>query len=319
MKQTISVIIPIYNRENVIEECVRSVTAQSHRALQIILIDDGSTDGTREICRRLAQSDSRIRLLESGHAGVSGARNAGLDAATGDYVFFVDSDDVIHPRLLEALIRGMEQHGALIGGTGILNVSTAKWPRVYHRIEEEAGAGETEFLTYEQTLHAVFRQTTPINLIGGVMMRRDLIDTTRFHTDLFIGEDFFFIYQNLIKGTGAVFLKQRWYYARLHEDTLSNDYTFEGFKTRFYRRVLVWQSEEIFGRTKNAALQKQDAFDVYLRCLRQNPPKDELDAMRNMVLEYKAELLPALPNGLKFYLYVYFPALYKLRLKFLKK
>jgi glycosyltransferase involved in cell wall biosynthesis len=319
MEKLISVIIPLYNRQNVIEECVRSVCAQSHRNLQIILIDDGSTDRSREICRKLAENDSRILLLECAHAGVSGARNAGLDAATGDFVFFIDSDDVIHPRLLEALVRGMEQHGAAIGGTGTVYAPNARWHKVYPRIDEETGAGETEYHSFEETLHAFFRRITPLNLMVGVMMRRDLIADTRFRTDLFIGEDFFFVYQNLIKGTGAVFLKEKWYYYRIHETNVSNNFTFEGFQTRFDRRVLVWQSEEQFGRTENVVLQKRDAFDVYLRCLRQNPPKAELDKMRKVLLEYQHDLLPALPSKLKFYLFVHFPFTCRLGLKLLKK
>lgn len=319
MDKLISVIIPLYNRQNVIEECVRSVCAQSYKHLQIILIDDGSTDRSREICRKIAESDSRISFLECAHAGVSGARNTGLDAARGDYVFFVDSDDVIHPRLLEALVRGMEQHGAAIGGTGIVYAPEDRWHKVSQRIRQETGCGETEFFSHEQTLNAVFRGTTPINLIGGVMIRRDLIGQTRFCTDLFIGEDFWFIYQNLIKGAAAVFLKEKWYYCRMHAGSISNDFTFEGFRTRFDRRVLVWQSEERFGRSENANLQKQDAFDVYLRCLRQNPSKAVLQKMRKVMLDYRHHLLPALPSKLKFYLFVYFPFTYRLGLKLFRK
>lgn len=319
MTNTVSIIIPVYNRETVVAECVRSALTQSHRELQIILIDDGSTDGTIDICRELCTQDSRILLLELSHAGVSGARNAGLDAATGDYVFFLDSDDVIHPRLIEALIRGMEATGAKLGGTSLINVPDHRWSRVYPRIQQETGAGETEFIPFEETLNRVFRSITPINLIGGVMMHRSLIDQTRFCSDLFIGEDFWFIYQNLIKGTGTVFLKEKWYYCRHHTTNISNNFSFEGFLSRFNRRVLVWESEEAFGRRENVILQKQDAFDVYLRCLREYPPKKEVQKMKQVILSRKAELLPALPSKLKFYLFVYFPFTYQLGIKLLKK
>lgn len=317
MEQTISVIIPLYNRETVIEECVRSVCAQSHKELEIILIDDGSTDRSLEICRKLAQQDSRILLLEGAHAGVSGARNAGLEAATGKYVFFVDSDDVIHPRLLEALVRGMEESNAGIGGTGIINVPNASWQKVYPHMEKGTGAGETRCLSHEEALNEVFRTITPINLIGGVIMRRDLIGQTRFRNDLFIGEDFWFIYQNLIKGSGAVFLKERWYYCRHHETNISNNFTFAGFWTRFYRRELVWKSEESFGRIENANLQKQDAFDVYLRCLRENISPADRKSMIKKVKQYKKELLPAMSfsGKIRYYLYTYLPFTYLLRLK----
>lgn len=317
MEQKISVIIPLYNRETVIEECVRSVCAQSHENLEIILIDDGSTDQSLEICRKLAQQDDRILLLEGAHAGVSGARNAGLDAAMGKYVFFVDSDDVIHPRLLEALARGMEESNAGLGGTGIINVPDARWQKVYPHMEKETGIGETRYLSHEETLNEVFRTITPINLIGGVIMRRDLIGQTRFRTDLFIGEDFYFIYQNLIKGSGAVFLKEKWYYCRHHETNISNNFTFAGFWTRFYRRELVWKSEESLGRTENANLQKQDAFDVYLRCLRENLSPTDRKNICKKVKQYKNQLLPAMSfsGKMRYYLYTYLPFTYLLRIK----
>ena len=321
MEKLISVIIPVYNREHLIGECLRSVLGQTHKNLQVILIDDGSTDGTVEICKEFEASDSRVKLLQPGHRGVSGARNAGLDEARGKYVFFVDSDDVIHPRLLSALYRGMEESGAALGGTGIRSVPDFKWEKIYPHMESQTGEGETEFLSHEDTVHAVFRSVTPLNLIGGVMMRRDLIGDTRFATDLFIGEDFWFIYQNLIKGASAAFLKERWYYCRHHESNISNNFSYEGFLTRFRRRELVWRSEESLGRHENAAIQKQDAFDVYLRCLRENPSKADLKKMIGTVKQYQKELLSGtnFSGKVKFWLYVNFPWVYRIRLKFSSK
>lgn len=318
MEKLISVIIPVYNRERYIGECLRSVLGQTHRNLQVIVIDDGSTDRTVEICREFANADSRVWLLQPGHQGVSGARNAGLDAAKGDYVFFVDSDDVIHPRLLSALYQGMERSAAALGGTGIRNVPDSNWEQVYPHMESQTGKGETNFVPHGNTVQAIFRSITPLNLIGGVMMRRDLIGDTRFATDLFIGEDFWFIYQNLIKGAWAIFLKERWYYCRNHETNISNNFTFEGFWTRFRRRELVWKSEEALGRPDNAALQKQDAFDVYLRCLRENPSKEDLEKITGIVKQYRKELLSGMNlfGKLRFWLYTTFPSLYLLRIRF---
>lgn len=321
MEKLISIIIPVYNREKLIGECLRSVLGQTHKNLQVILIDDGSTDRTAEICKEFAASDSRVTLLQPGHTGVSGARNAGLDEARGEYVFFVDSDDVIHPRLLAALVRGMEESGAALGGTGIRSVPDSNWQKIYPHMESQTSEGKAEFLSHADTVHAVFRDVTPINLIGGVMMRRDLIVDTRFATDLFIGEDFWFIYQNLIKGASAVFLKERWYYCRHHETNISNNFSYEGFLTRFRRRELVWKSEEALGRQDNAAIQKQDAFDVYLRCLRENPAKADLKKMISTVKQHRKELLSGMnfSGKVKFWLYVHCPWAYRIRLKFHSK
>lgn len=91
----VSVIIPVYNNEKFLEKCVRSVMGQSFGDLEIIAVDDGSTDGSGRILRRLAREDSRIRLLTQENKGVSEARNLGLDAATGEFLTFVDGDDYI--------------------------------------------------------------------------------------------------------------------------------------------------------------------------------------------------------------------------------
>lgn len=104
MNRRVSVIIPVYNREKYIEEAVKSVLAQSLKDFEIIIVDDGSTDSTVQICRRLSERDERIRLFSSGHFGVSAARNKGIKNSSGDYIFFLDSDDIIHPLLLETLV-----------------------------------------------------------------------------------------------------------------------------------------------------------------------------------------------------------------------
>ena len=91
----ISVIIPVYNTLNCLERCVDSVCGQTYENLEIILVDDGSTDGTGQLCDRLAKRDSRIRVYHKENGGASSARNMGLQKSSGDYVGFVDSDDYI--------------------------------------------------------------------------------------------------------------------------------------------------------------------------------------------------------------------------------
>ena len=89
----VSVIIPVYNVEKYLRKCVDSVISQNHRNLQIILIDDGSTDGSSAICDYYAKQDNRIQVIHKENGGLSSARNAGLDISNGDYILFVDSDD----------------------------------------------------------------------------------------------------------------------------------------------------------------------------------------------------------------------------------
>ncbi len=103
MDELISVIIPVFNAAPYLEECLHSVLSQTHRELQVIVVDDGSTDGSTEILRRAAAADSRIELHEGERQGVSGARNMGIELARGEFIAFVDADDALPLSALEML------------------------------------------------------------------------------------------------------------------------------------------------------------------------------------------------------------------------
>ena len=312
MNHLISIIIPVLNRQNEIEECIRSVFDQSYQNWELLIIDNGSTDGTLEICQALAAQEPRIRLL-SAPRGVSLARNAGIDAAKGKYLFFLDSDDVIHPSVLETLFVTMEESGAGLSGTTRINIFQSQWTDFANRQKTHKGIGKTRFLTNEQALKEIFQYTTPMNLIGGVMMLRSLVADTRFRPDLHIGEDFFFMYEVLIKGPDVIFVESKWYFARIHDHNLSGDYSFKGFLSRFERRKLVWISEESFGRNENVHLQKIDALDVYLRCLKYHKAlNNDTIKMQQVMKEHKQVLFAGLKlkHRLLYLLAVYSPTLY---------
>ena len=110
----ISVIVPVYNAEAYLEECVESVLTQSYINMELILVDDGSTDGSGELCDALAEHDKRIVVIHRENGGVSAARNTGLDAAKGKMVAFVDCDDYILPGMYETMIKKMRETGARI-------------------------------------------------------------------------------------------------------------------------------------------------------------------------------------------------------------
>lgn len=114
----ISVIVPMYNAERYIGKCLESVVRQTYPELEILVIDDGSVDKGPGICRKLAERDGRIQVLRQENQGVSAARNTGLDRACGEYVFFLDSDDAIHPRLLEEMLGRAEGWGAQLAFCG---------------------------------------------------------------------------------------------------------------------------------------------------------------------------------------------------------
>lgn len=105
----VSVIVPVYNVVQYLEKCLTSIMNQTYRYLEILVIDDGSTDHSGEICDRMAAIDERIRVVHQKNAGVSSARNKGLDICSGLYVLFVDSDDWLEPEMIELMVSAIEK------------------------------------------------------------------------------------------------------------------------------------------------------------------------------------------------------------------
>ena len=104
MEPLISVIVPIYNIEKYLGICIESILDQTYQNLDIIVVDDGSTDGSGPICDFYAGKDPRIRVFRSDHRGVSAARNIGIGNAKGAYITFIDSDDWVEPDTIEAYV-----------------------------------------------------------------------------------------------------------------------------------------------------------------------------------------------------------------------
>ncbi|MBP5198995.1 MAG: glycosyltransferase, partial [Lachnospiraceae bacterium] len=129
-KPKISVIVPVYNTLDYLERCVKSIMDQTYENIEIILVDDGSTDGSGELCDKLSEdflgnkdenkneNKKTIKVLHKDNGGSSSARNLGIKNATGKYLGFVDSDDFVSPQMYEELVNGMIKSGAQITQVG---------------------------------------------------------------------------------------------------------------------------------------------------------------------------------------------------------
>lgn len=111
----ISIIVPVYNVEEYLEECLESIYHQTYTNIEVILVNDGSTDASRDICERFCQKDSRFKLINQENQGLSEARNVGVRASIGEYIFFVDSADVVKVDILEILLSYMVEDVDIVG------------------------------------------------------------------------------------------------------------------------------------------------------------------------------------------------------------
>ncbi len=151
MEEKISIIVPVYNVEKYIRKCVDSICGQTYGNLEIILVDDGSTDSSGMICDQYEKKDTRIVVVHKQNGGLSDARNAGMEVATGSYIGFVDSDDWIEPNMYERLLALCESEQ--------LDVAAACFVEEY-----ESGVGQREFS--DETLILNGLEMLKINVFG---------------------------------------------------------------------------------------------------------------------------------------------------------
>ena len=118
----ISIIVPVYNVEKYIDRCIKSITMQTYKNLEIILVDDGSSDKSLDLCKKWAIKDKRIIVVHSKNKGVSSARNIGLKKATGEYIGFIDSDDYIDSRMYELLLSSIKKYNSDIAFCGVKKI-----------------------------------------------------------------------------------------------------------------------------------------------------------------------------------------------------
>lgn len=211
--ELISVIIPMYNAEPYIRCCLQSLFDQTCQNWEAIIIDDGSADGSLDVCRELAAVDQRIRIISQAHKGVSAARNCGLDAAVGAYVFFLDSDDAIHPLLLDEMILQARKSGADLLSCGQARLKAAQFEPAVRKASVQNQ--RPVWKTPRKPLHAsIFDFERGIDGAGGKMIRRSCVQDLRFREDLFLGEDTYYISQLLNRRIQIAYTLQEWYYYR---------------------------------------------------------------------------------------------------------
>lgn len=184
MKPLISIIVPVYNTNRNLEKCVNSLINQTYNNLQIILINDGSTDSSLQICQHYAQQDCRVLVLDKDNGGVSSARNLGIENAAGDYISFVDSDDWLELHTYEYLIYKILEH----------NTDAAMFE---YFIDYNDGrsiihehTGFDEIISGEQAIMATI---SPVNRFAwSKLFAKYLIKDIRFDCRIAIGEDTLF-------------------------------------------------------------------------------------------------------------------------------
>ncbi|GEM_PF-511178 len=233
MKESlVSVIVPTYNVEKYIRVCLKKVLAQTYHNYEIIIVDDGSTDKTVEICEKKAQSDKRVKIIKAVHGGVSKARNIGLDKAEGDLVVFFDADDYPESTILEEYVKAHENWGDSVSfilcGMFWENYKDRLIPREKHILEEARGFVEgNNYLLQNHDVsmlswNKIFNFITNKCYLMSVIRKYNL----RFKEDVHIAEDMQFNldYLEISNGDIGVINKPLYHYVKHGDVSLSGSY-----------------------------------------------------------------------------------------------
>lgn len=209
----ISVVIPVYNVERYIKECLESLLNQTYENLEIICIDDGSTDRSGWICDQYAKKDSRIKIIHQKNSGAGAARNKGIDYASGDYIAFVDSDDYIEKTMYEELHKALICNNAQIAGCETISLFQDKinYPNTT----------EQEIIFSGLDMLSLSSQHWKYYIMVNKLFSKDVVDSVRFPEGNII-DDGFFTYQIIARASKVVWCDKALYFYRQRKSSAMN-------------------------------------------------------------------------------------------------
>lgn len=210
----VSIIVPVYNVKDYLEKCINSICNQTYSNLEIILIDDGSTDESGKICDKLSEEDSRIKVIHQENGGLADARNVGIDICTGDYISFVDSDDWIDMHMIETLVDACEKHLAQLACCGrylYYNERYIKTAYANGLVEKwNVETAISNLLSWNQIDSAAWDKLYDKSLFDGIRFPKG-----RLHEDIFI------MYKIFEKANAIIHIGTPLYYYRQRDDGIT--------------------------------------------------------------------------------------------------
>lgn len=289
MRPLVSVIVPVYNTEAYIAKCLDSLLAQSYNNIEIMVVDDGSTDGSREICDDYEEKDIRVKVIHKTNGGLSSARNVGLFKVKGDYISFVDSDDYVAKTYIEDLLKLIKDNDADISICGILAVNEVGNP-----IKENKFREDTKSYSSEEAMICQFYQRGIGNHACGKLYSKKCFEEVRFPENR-IYEDLATVYKFFSKAERIVKNEKPLYYYLQRQASIMHS----EFSPKKMDRIYV--SEEIleFSQARSEALTKAAESRLFVsavQVLREIPDdtknyEEEMSQITAIIDKYKGKVL----------------------------
>lgn len=225
----ISIVIPIYNAEKYLEECLNSIKNQTYKNFEVIMVNDGSKDDSETICMNFLRSDSRFRYLKKENGGVSSARNVGLDNVEGDYITFIDADDWVDENHLEILIDGIIKNNcevAISSYMQFINTRETYLINIYSNQEKYllnyGKMNREKFLTELPKLISI---NNSFNCAVSKLFSRRLVEDIRFDSNIIYAEDLDFYFKLYLKVNNVIFINAETYIYRQHDESTTSGFS----------------------------------------------------------------------------------------------
>lgn len=280
----ISVIVPIYNVQKYLSKCIDSIINQIYNNIEIILIDDGSTDECGKICEQYAKKDKRIKVFHENNKGVSAARNKGIQNSTGNYIMFVDADDFIDLDMIKKLYIAIKEENADIVICGTKDVDERG------NIISKSKENEKVILTNIEALKYMLNEEPYNSVCWGKIYRKELFNKYKFNTNIKIAEDLEILYKIFFDSNKIVYLPDRMYNWLVRY----NSVTKEKFNDDWKKEIYI--CEEIIQFTKKNCKQIEDyAIKRFIRinvsclikALKNNTEVEEIKILKRNITKYK--------------------------------
>ena len=260
MEKLVSVIVAVYNIEEYLPRCVDSILAQTYRNLEIILVDDGSKDQSGSICDSYAEKDRRIKVIHKKNGGLSDARNAGMDAATGEYIGFVDGDDWIEPDMYRAMYFACEKEKA--------QAAVCRYKQITKSGIIDGSAGNSVSLSRDEALEIYVcgdERYLIYNSVWSKLFARDLVEGMRFPVGK-NSEDIMFTTRAFCRMERLVYLDEAYYnYVLDREGSIMNE---KAGERRLKDEIPFWQEQIAYFREAGMPdLSDKAAYHFYRRLL----------------------------------------------------
>lgn len=315
----VSIIVPIYNTEAYLHKCLSSILVQTYVHLEIILVNDGSTDTCLVICEAYSKKDSRIVIINKENGGLSSARNAGLDIAKGAYITFIDADDYVHEDYILLLLTSLLKANAQIslGNYHIIETRPGKNFVSRNLDEEEVVYTPRDMLLNFYQFDNPFTYVT----VNGKLYAEKLFQGLRFPLNEMF-EDEFLNYQLVYRADKIVYMPKQIYVYLLREGSESH----KPFSLNDLTKLRVFEQRMVFFQNLKETTLENETLYAYLKLIISNSinlklylPEEDL-SFRNLMIKYRETYHKLMHSEIslsrKFYIFLLFPSFVRSNLFF---